>query len=60
MGGGSGDDDGDLEGRRGGQLGEGIKMSDCLWGREGVHMEYRMPEFPDFGPQSLARQHSSS
>lgn len=48
MGGGSGDDDGDLEGQRGGEGGGGPKNERHL-----VIMEYRMAEFPDFGPQSL-------
>lgn len=38
----------------------GESKSSIFWGcLRGVHVEYRMPEFPDFGPQSLAGQHSS-
>lgn len=63
MGGGSGDDDGDLEGGRGGgkSWGEFSKEPASLSRVEGGgHIEYRMPDFPDFGPQSLATLHGSS
>lgn len=49
----------DLEGAGRGEFWGFQKTSESFWERGGGYFEYRLPGFPDFGPQSLATLHDS-